>query len=209
MDNFSNVNEVKKEMLFFDKQEFERFISVEEDIVYKNFWNILYYCGLRLGEAQSLTWNDIDLNKNTISINKSVITRIKGHKYIITTPKTKSSIRTLPISKNISKSLKNLLKYYQSVDGFNYDWFVFGGYKILPSTTITKHKDINCEKANIKRIRLHDFRHSCASLLINNGANITLVAKYLGHSKIDQTLNTYSHLYKNQLNEIVELIERS
>ena len=53
----------------------------------------------------------------------------------------------------------------------------------------------------------HDLRHSCASLLIDSGANITLVAKYLGHSKIDETLNTYSHMYQNRLDTIVNIIE--
>ena len=59
----------------------------------------------------------------------------------------------------------------------------------------------------LKVIGIHDFRHSCASLLIDSGANITLVAKYLGHSKIDETLNTYSHMYQNRLENIVQLIE--
>ena len=64
------------------------------------------------------------------------------------------------------------------------------------------------ELAGIKDIRVHDFRHNCVSLLIDSGANITLVAKYLGHSKIDETLNTYSHMYQNRLDTIVNIIER-
>ena len=69
-------------------------------------------------------------------------------------------------------------------------------------------KKRNTELANVKNIRIHDFRHSCASLLIDSGANITLVAKYLGHSKIDETLNTYSHMYQNRLDTIIDIIER-
>lgn len=61
--------------------------------------------------------------------------------------------------------------------------------------------------ARVKDIRIHDFRHSWASLLIDSGANITLVAKYLEHSKIDETLNTYSHMYQNRLDTIVNIIE--
>lgn len=61
--------------------------------------------------------------------------------------------------------------------------------------------------ARVKDVRIHDFRHSCASLLIDSGANITLVAKYLGHTKIDETLNTYSHMYQNRLDTIVNIIE--
>ena len=60
----------------------------------------------------------------------------------------------------------------------------------------------------VKDIRVYGFGHSCASLLIDSGANITLVAKYLGHSKIDETLNTYSHMYQNRLDTIVNIIER-
>lgn len=61
--------------------------------------------------------------------------------------------------------------------------------------------------ARVKDIRIHDFRYSCVSLLIDSGANITLVAKYLGHTKIDETLNTYSHIYQNRLDTIVNIIE--
>ena len=55
---------------------------------------------------------------------------------------------------------------------------------------------------------IHDFKHSCVSLLINSGTTINVVAKYLGHTKIDETLNTYSHLFKNQMNEIVNIIDK-
>lgn len=68
---------------------------------------------------------------------------------------------------------------------------------------ITKLATLAC----LKIIRIHDFRHRCASLLIDSGANITLVAKYLGHYKIDKTLNTYSHMYQNRLENIVQIIE--
>lgn len=55
---------------------------------------------------------------------------------------------------------------------------------------------------------IHDFRHSCTSLLVNNGANITVVTKYLGHTKIEETSNTYTHLFNSVLNEIVDLIDK-
>lgn len=61
--------------------------------------------------------------------------------------------------------------------------------------------------AGLKVIRIHDFRHSCASLLINNGANVTLVAKYLGHTKIEETLNAYSNMFSTALDSIVSVID--
>lgn len=59
----------------------------------------------------------------------------------------------------------------------------------------------------VPQIRIHDFRHSCASLLINNGANVTVVAKYLGHTKIEETLNTYTHMFSVALDSVVNIID--
>lgn len=73
----------------------------------------------------------------------------------------------------------------------------------INSNTIT---DRNYELAKLPQIRIHDFRHSYAPLLINSGANVTFVAKYLGHTKIEETLNTYTHLFSTALNEVVNVI---
>lgn len=208
IDGFSNPDEIKKEMKFWDYEEFSKFIIVEEDITYKSFFEMLYYCGLRLGEAKALNWNDINFEDKTVNINKSLSSKIKGERYVISTTKTKGSVRTLPIPDNLCNDLKTLLELSKSFYGFNKNYFVFGGAFPLADTTIQVRKDKNCELAKVKRIRIHDFRHSTASLLINSGANIVLVAKYLGHARIDMTLNTYSHLYKNQMQDIVNLINK-
>ena len=63
------------------------------------------------------------------------------------------------------------------------------------------------DMAELKRIRIHDFRHSCESLLIDNGVNVTLVAKYLEHTKIEETLNTYSHMFSTALDSVVSVID--
>lgn len=85
--------------------------------------------------------------------------------------------------------------------------FIFGADLPLGDDAIRRRKIRNSKLANIKQIRTHDFRHSCASLLINNGADITLVAKFLGHSKIDETLNTYAHMFQNKLTNIIGIID--
>ena len=84
---------------------------------------------------------------------------------------------------------------------------MFGNIDPLSATTLLDRKTKNAFISRVKDIRIHDFRHSCASLLIDSGTNITLVAKYLGHTKIDETLNTYSHMYQNRLDTIVNIIE--
>lgn len=207
MTNFSNPNEMKDEMKFFTYDEFKDFIVLENDLKYKCFYETLYFCGLRKGEANALNWNDIDFDNKTLSINKNVILKIIGEKYTIVPPKTKSSIRTLPIPQNLADDLQELKKHYQQYSNFSSSWFVFGGLFPLQDTTIQSRKDEHCKEIG-KTIRIHDFRHSCASLLINNGATISLVAKYLGHSKISTTLNTYTHMFKNQFDDIVEVINK-
>ena len=92
--------------------------------------------------------------------------------------------------------------------GFDENWFVFGTFEPLGKSVLRTRKNKNCKLSGVKQIRIHDFRHSCASLLINNGANITMVSKYLGHKKIDETLNTYSHMFKDKLNDIVGTINQ-
>ena len=69
-----------------------------------------------------------------------------------------------------------------------------------------RRKKVVAEKVGIKEIRLHDFRHSCASLLINSGAQVTMVSKYLGHSDMNETLNTYSHMFDSALDSVVDVI---
>lgn len=194
--------DIKKEMNFFTLEEFEKFISVEDDVVYKALFNLLFYNGLRIGEATALTWEDY--KDGQIRINKTLVTKIKGVAPFVQTPKTSSSNRTLPINSKVKTSLDELKAYYSAFPHFSEQWFIFGGFKPLPHTSIAERKNENCKKAGVKQIRIHDFRHSCASYYIKHkNAQIILVSKLLGHSKISITLDTYSHMYPNELVELM------
>lgn len=118
-----------------------------------------------------------------------------------------SSYRTIPIANFLLKYYKDLYDECSSYYNFNDNWYVFGNIDPLPETTLRDRKTKNTFKAGVKNIRVHDFRHSCASLLIDSDANITLVAKYLGHTKIEETLKTYSHLFTSALDEVVAVID--
>ncbi len=209
MTNFTDPNERPKEMLFYTFDEFQQFISVEKDILFKTIYETFYYCGLRRGELKGLTWEDIDFDKKILRVNKNIVSikSNEGKSYIITTPKTKSSVRQIPIANILLDDLKKLYSMSKNKSKFTKKWFVFGDNNPITSGKIRIHKNKNCKLSGVKQIRIHDFRHSCASLLINNNANVTLVAKYLGHAKIDETLNTYSHLYKSQMDEIINIID--
>ena len=127
-------------------------------------------------------------------------------KFIISQPKTKSSIRKIPIPDILIDDLIKLKNESMQNYGFSEKWFLFGCIESIQPDRIRKRKNRNAAAAGVKQIRVHDFRHSCASLLINNGANVTLVAKYLGHAKIDETLNTYSHMFESKLDDLVNTI---
>lgn len=207
IDNFKEVNKIKKEMQFFTYEEFQKFISVVEEFDYKTFYEVLYYLGLRQGEATALTWNDINFNKKEVSINKTLTTKLKGQLYTVSSPKTKKSNRVLPIPKKLLGSLKIMEEKAKKKKYFNKGWFVFGDELPFRETTIQVKKNKYCKLAEVKQIRIHDFRHSCASFLIQHGASIVLVSKYLGHSKISITLDTYTHLYENELKKVSNLID--
>lgn len=207
IENFKEVNPYKKEMQFFTYEEFQKFVSVIDEFDYKTFYEVLYYLGLRQGEACSLTWSDIDFNKKEVSINKTITTKLKGQLYTISSPKTKKSNRVLPIPKRLLESLKILKTNAMKKKYFKESWFVFGDELPFRETTIQVRKNKYCKLAGVKQIRIHDFRHSCASFLIQNGASIVLVSKYLGHSKISITLDTYTHLYENELKKVSNLID--
>ena len=209
IENFTNPNEMPKEMLFYTFEEFKAFISVEKDLKYKTAFETLYFCGLRRGELLGLVWRNIDFSRKEINVVQNVI-NAKGEygHWNVTTPKTRTSRRQIPIPEVLLDDLKLLKKECEKYYGFNDNWFVFGDVAPLNSGMLRCRKNQNAANAGIKQIRLHDFRHSCASLLINNGASIILVAKYLGHAKIDETLNTYSHMFKNKLDDIVNTINK-
>lgn len=196
-------HEKKKEMSFFTEEEFSLFIS-NADLLWGTLFKVLYYQGTRIGEANALTWRDVDFVKKTIHISKTVNTKIKGVKFILSTPKTKGSDRVIPISGKVLDDLRELKMWYSSMDHFNDDWFCFGGIRPLPDTTITKKKDDLIKLAGLKYIRIHDFRHSCASYYIHKGAQPILLSKLLGHSKVSITLDTYSHLYPDELEKIMD-----
>lgn len=207
IDNFKSINIYKKEMDFYTYEEFQKFIRVIDELEYKTFFEILYFLGLRQGELTALTWNDINFSKKELRINKTLTTKLKGELYTISTPKTKNSYRTLPIPKNVLNDLKIMYNNTSNMKYFKKEWFIFGNELPFKESTICSKKNKYCKLANLKQIRIHDFRHSCASFLINNGASIVLVSKYLGHSKISITLDTYTHFYKNELNEITNIID--
>ncbi|GFI61077.1 putative prophage phiRv2 integrase [Clostridiales bacterium] len=179
---------------FWTKQEFKQFlVTVENKPETKMAFLLLYWTGMRIGELLAITYNDIDLEKRTISVNKSY-QRIEGRD-IITPPKTPKSKRIITIPPFLTEELK---EYISHLYGIMADERMFRFTK-----SYMEHEIIRGIKASgVKRIRLHDIRHSHASLLISMGENPLLIKERLGHEKIQTTLGTYGHLYPNSNLEV-------
>lgn len=186
--------EPKKEMQFWTEAEFKKFIGAipPKDQMHRLYFLTLYLLGCRKGEALALTWNDIDLSHGLVSITKNITRKTKDAPYLVTTPKNRASNRKVSMPKSLCAEFE---KYRESLgDAATDDSFVFGGDRPLADRTTDRIFGNACKDAGVKKIRLHDLRHSCASLLISHGVSIVAVSKRLGHTNIEQTLNTYSHM---------------
>lgn len=206
---FTDGTKEVKVMKFYTKEEFDRFIEQADDLRYRALFSVLFYCGLRVGEANALRWSDLNMPDRLLSVSKTVSTKLRTASggYLITSPKTAGSVRTIPYPKKIGELFEELHAFWCRYDGFSEEWFVFGGLFNLPETSITKVKDKYIKKAGLKAIRIHDFRHSCASYYIHLGCSPLVLSKLLGHSSAKMTLDTYSHFYTSDLRELVEKAE--
>lgn len=195
----------KSEMQFWTPEQFASFSAAIDDTTYRLFFLTLYITGCRRGECEALTWADVDLAKGEIKISKSVTNKTPGSPWEITTPKNASSNRTVPIPEFL---VKQFASYKAEQLDPSPSAFVFGGTRPLAPTSTDRYFKKTIEKAGVKPIRIHDLRHSCASLLISKGVSIVAVSRRLGHSDIEQTLNTYSHLMPDDQTKIIRELDR-
>ena len=187
------------EMNIWTLDEFNLFIEQVKDKPLSHFgFNIFFWTGIRMGELLALTWNDIDTDNKILHITKS-FQRIDG-KDVITDPKSPKSIRDIPLTETVVNEAIEVKK--QIYKPKNTD-------RIFPYTKRFFHHEMErgSKKAEIEKIRIHDLRHSHASMLIHLGVNPVAIAQRLGHDKVETTLNTYSHLYPKDDTKIVELLE--
>jgi len=216
--NFKNSGEIKKEMDFYTAEEFKKFISAARQNAqeaekrgflsewdYYVFFAIAFYTGLRKGEIHGLRWEDI--SKGYLSVKRSVTQKLKGADRE-TPPKNTASIRTLQIPKPLTLILDEHKKRWEKYEGFNSSFKICGGTRSLRDTSIEKHNKKFAQLAGVKKIRIHDFRHSHVSLLANNGINIQEIARRLGHAKIEMTWNTYSHLYPKEEERAIKILDK-
>ena len=210
LEPFKTPGALKKEMDFYEPEEFFKFISVVDDLRYKCFFELLYYCGLRRSEARGLQWKHIDFKNKLLTVSQQVLNPSNSNtstEWYISSTKTEASNRTIPIATTLLNDLAELKKSNERIAKFKQTWFVLGDDVPMATGRMYFYRDKYAEKAGVRRIRLHDFRHSCASALISGSAPITAVSNFLGHSETTETLETYTHMFKKDLANVPKFFD--
>lgn len=187
--------EEHKEMSFWTKEEYLKFAEemMDKPVSYYAF-EMFYWCGIREGELLALTPADFDFERQTLTINKSY-QRLKGRD-VITSPKTPKSNRTIKMPKFLCEEME---EYLNSLYGIQTNERIFQ----ISKSYLHHEMDRGAKAAGVKRIRIHDLRHSAISLLIEMGFSALAIAERVGHESIDITYR-YAHLFPTKQTEMAE-----
>ena len=203
----------KKTITFWSVEEFAKFrkLITKEEKSYDLFFTLAFFTGMRMGEILALNWNDINLLTNTIHVTKTAYFLNKRNH--INSTKTRAGTRYITINNKLANMLRDwkqeqttLLKEF--IDDIN-------NLQVIQSSPISitknmiekKFKQILSRNNDIKKIRIHDLRHSHASLLINQGEDYLVVKERLGHASITTTIDTYSHLYPSKQKSLANKLD--
>lgn len=185
-------------MKFWTIDEFNQFIAYSDNPTYSVMYELLFWTGIRIGECLALTLNDFNFETKTVSINKNYAKVNKQD--LILEPKTPKSKRIITIPYFLGEMVK---EYSEKLYDYKSENRLFPFYR----STINSHLVRICNKSKVKRIRVHDLRHSHASLLIEMNFSPLLISERLGHENIETTLQTYSHLYPNKHGEVADRLQ--
>ena len=169
-------SEERKEMLFWTKEEYQKFseVMMDKPLSYYAF-QMLYWTGIREGELLALTPADFDFEKGTVKISKTY-QRLKGQD-VITSPKTKKSNRTVQMPDFLCTEMQ---EFFSMQYGLKKKDRVF----TVTKSYLHHEMDRGAKEAGVKRIRIHDLRHSHISLLIDMGFSAVAIADRVGHESI-------------------------
>lgn len=183
------------EMLFWTKDEYDRFIvtMTEKPISYYAF-QLLYFTGIRIGELMALTKADFDFKKRTMRINKNY--QVINGKPLIQNPKSEKSNRTIDLPQFLTDEIQD---YCEMIYGLEDDDRLFE----ISKSYLHHEMDRGVSESGVKRIRLHDLRHSHVAYLIELGFSPVEIAERLGHESISVTYQ-YAHLYPSKQRSMAE-----
>lgn len=199
-----------KEISYLDYNEWKLVESNLPDNIYGLIIQFLYWSGLRIGEALALTYNDFNNDFTEVHITKTLTRKVERGGFKITKPKTKNAIRFVTLEGgNISKKLQDHFELAKESDGFNMKNFVFGNVKPIGTTQVARVLNKAVSKADLDRhIRIHDLRHSHASLLIAEGIDPAILSARMGHADISTTFDVYVHLFEQRRQRMTHILAK-
>ena len=195
-----NMGKAKaREMLFWTQEEYKKFSEemMDKPVSFYAF-EMLYWCGIREGELLALTPADFDFDRQTVTVNKSY-QRIGGRD-IITDPKTPKSNRTIKMPEFLCEEMQDYIKQLYRI-GKNDRLFE------VTKSYLHHEMDRGAKAAGVKRIRIHDLRHSHISLLIEMGYSAVAIADRVGHESINITYN-YAHLFPSTQSDMADKLNQ-
>lgn len=211
-----NIHDFNQHPNFYDRKELTMFLNAAKDTGLKQYtlFRLLAFSGVRIGELSALTWQDLNFKTSKLTINKT-LTKVDTKK-TIQAPKSKVSNRVISLDGETMKILKswqleqrkNFLKL--GVNTLGKDQLIFSNrVNGFLTNYVVRRWMLNIAKAaNLPAITLHGFRHTHASLLFASGVNAKQVQQRLGHSNINTTLNIYTHVTNDQLDQLGDAFAR-
>ncbi|MDR2546358.1 MAG: site-specific integrase [Lachnospiraceae bacterium] len=187
-----------KDMLFWTKDEYLEFADAMMDKPLSFYaFEMLYWCGIRLGELLALTPADFDFIKSTVSISKSY--QRLNREDVITEPKTPKSNRVIKMPDFLRQEIQEYMKTLYGCEP---------GDRMFPISKSYLHHEMDrgAKQSGVKRIRVHDLRHSHVSHLIELGFSAVAIADRVGHESIDITYR-YAHLFPSKQEEMADRLD--
>lgn len=216
IENFrdNNFECQKVKIHYYTPEEFQRFATVARGeansfflMAIYVFLCIAYYTGMRKGEIHALKWSDID--GNCINVRRSISQKVKGKPMVETAPKNRASLRVVQIPEPLMTLLAEHRQRQQAMfPEWSTDYRVCAGERLISDTSLANYNNRWAAAAGLHHIRIHDFRHSHASLLANSGINIQEIARRLGHSNVQITWERYSHLYPQESERALQILNQ-
>ncbi len=196
------------EIRYITNDEYQLFINEVEN-EFKPVFHFLYETGCRKGELVALKWKNINFELNQVKINTTFSRTKKGSLTISSTKNNK--IKYIDMSNQLTLELKELYNKMCRLDGFNKEWFVFGGINHISYSTLTRRKNKAFDELEkkgilINRITIHEFRHSSASFMISNNISDEVIAYRFGDT-VETIRRVYARLFPNTQNEAKNLFE--
>lgn len=197
--------DVRKSFSFYTYDEFQKLLSVIDTLEDRLIFSLLFYYGLRIGELRALKVSNFLDDKVVIEYELSNKGRFGGQKLF--NLKTASSYRFYPYVADIKELVKEFIKE-RKLKAKDFIFFNKNKTKVIGETTIRRNLNEYILKANLHYIKLHEFRHSCATYLINKNVDPKDIASWLGHTSVNVTLKVYAHLLPTRKDNVKEAFNK-